>query len=100
MGAKLRGEEWSHRKGVNDEEFFRDRINHLIDHVFSFAVTRSPEDLGAILCNASMLADIQSLKNPKLGSKLGSSTELRAWFETLYKHRTSEHARGSTWHTK
>jgi hypothetical protein len=62
LGAELRGEEWSHRKGVNDDAFVRDRINHMIDHAFAYAEHRKEEDLGAVLCNAAMLADIAELR--------------------------------------
>jgi hypothetical protein len=69
VGAIMRGEEWSHRKGVDDEAFFKDRINHMIDHALLYAESRKDEDLGAVMCNAAMLADILELRKSKEAKK-------------------------------
>lgn len=60
-GATRHGER-NYRKGANDATFVRDRINHLIEHAIKFAEHRSPDDLGAILCNAAILADVRADK--------------------------------------
>lgn len=58
-GADRHGER-NYRKGINDQEFITDRVNHLIEHVQKFAETRTREDLAAILCNAAILADLRA----------------------------------------
>lgn len=54
-GAKRHGEN-NYQCGVNDPVFFRDRLNHLINHALSYAAgDRSDDHLAAIRCNAGIL---------------------------------------------
>lgn len=60
-GASRHGER-NYRNGANDPEFIRDRKNHMFRHVVLFMEHNRPEDLGAVLCNAAILADIGAHK--------------------------------------
>lgn len=60
-GAKKHGDH-NYKQGVNDPAFIRDRINHLIEHAVNYANgDRSTDHLGAVLCNAAMLAELERL---------------------------------------
>lgn len=62
QGAATHGEH-NYRKGANDPTFVRDRINHLLGHALAYAAgDRSDDHLGAVLANAGMLADIESMQ--------------------------------------
>jgi hypothetical protein len=62
QGAATHGEH-NYRKGANDPTFIRDRINHLLGHALAYAAgDRSDDHLGAVLANAGMLADIESMQ--------------------------------------
>ncbi len=52
----------NYEKGFRDTTFIRDRENHLFEHVQKYlAGERTDENLGAILCNAMMLARLREL---------------------------------------
>lgn len=60
-GARKHGDH-NYRKGFSDPEFVRDRINHLIEHAFKYAGGDRTEDhLGAVLCGAAMLAELERM---------------------------------------
>src|SRR5438045_217019 len=60
-GASRHGE-GNYRNGANDAAFLRDRKNHLIEHAVKYANgDRSEDHLGAILCNAAILADLEQI---------------------------------------
>jgi hypothetical protein len=54
MGAVIHGDN-NYQKGGDD--FWTDRRNHLVEHLFKYIEgDKSDDHLGAILCNAAMLA--------------------------------------------
>jgi hypothetical protein len=60
-GAQKHGEV-NYRKGFDDPAFIKDRKNHLIEHVFRYVQGDvSADHLGAILCNAAILAELEEL---------------------------------------
>jgi hypothetical protein len=60
-GAAKHGD-LNYRKGWDDPEFIRDRVNHLIEHTLKYASgDRSIDHLGAIMCNAAILCDLESI---------------------------------------
>lgn len=67
-GAKKHGDH-NYKKGAYDTNFLRDRKNHMIEHAVKYAMgDTSTDHLGAILCNAMILAEleyIRSLETPK-----------------------------------
>lgn len=51
------------QKGANDPQFIIDRTNHLVEHAILYANgDRSTDHLGAIRCNAAMLAWFEAHK--------------------------------------
>jgi hypothetical protein len=58
-GASKHGDPFNYRLGVNDDDYFRDRANHLIEHAFKLqaATTRAERlrQIEAISANAMML---------------------------------------------
>lgn len=69
-GAKKHGDH-NYKKGAYDLNFLRDRKNHMIEHAVKYAGgDTSTDHLGAILCNAMILAEleyIRSLEQPQQG---------------------------------
>lgn len=60
-GATKHGDH-NYKQGVNDPQFIRDRQNHLIEHAVKYANgDRSTDHLGAVMCNAAMLAELERL---------------------------------------
>ena len=54
-GAATHGEN-NYQKGRGDQQFVKDRINHLIEHALLYAAgDRSTDHLAAVRCNAGML---------------------------------------------
>ena len=55
MGAREHGENnWM--RGVGDKVFYRDRVNHLVNHALKYANgDRSEDHLAAVRCNAAMV---------------------------------------------
>ena len=63
QGAETHGPR-NYQKGVHDQAFWQDRINHLIGHALAYAAgDRSDDHLGAVLANAGMLADLEALRD-------------------------------------
>ena len=58
-GAIRHGER-NYLNGKDDAEFITDRINHLLEHAKNFARYRKTSDLAAVLCNASILAEVEA----------------------------------------
>lgn len=60
-GAKKHGDH-NYKAGYDDPDFIRDRKNHLVEHIMNYIQgDRSTDHLGAILCNAAMLAELERL---------------------------------------
>lgn len=60
-GAKKHGDH-NYKQGAHDPEFIRDRQNHMIEHAIKYANgDRSTDHLGAVMCNAAMLVEIERL---------------------------------------
>lgn len=60
-GAKKHGDH-NYKQGFNDKEFIRDRQNHMLEHVLNYiSGDRTTDHLGAVMCNAAMLAEIEHL---------------------------------------
>jgi hypothetical protein len=60
-GARKHGDH-NYKQGYRDHEFVRDRINHLIEHAVQYASGDRTEDhLGAVMCNAAMLAELERM---------------------------------------
>lgn len=54
-GAAVHGEN-NYRQGKGDQGFFKDRVNHLLEHALKYAAgDRSEDHLAAIRCNTGML---------------------------------------------
>lgn len=58
-GAVKHGDPFNYRKGVNDADYFRDRVNHLKEHAFKLSEATTREErlkqLEAISANAMIL---------------------------------------------
>lgn len=60
-GAQKHGDH-NYKLGVNDPDFIRDRMNHMIEHAARYANgDRSTDHLGAVMCNAAILAELERL---------------------------------------
>ena len=60
-GARKHGDH-NYTKGFNDPDFLRDRKNHMLEHVVKYTSgDRSTDHLGAIMCNAAMLAELERI---------------------------------------
>lgn len=54
-GAAVHGEN-QYQQGAGDEVFFRDRLNHALEHLLKYiAGDRSEDHLAAVRCNTGML---------------------------------------------
>jgi hypothetical protein len=54
-GAATHGEN-NYQQGIDDPQFVKDRINHMIEHALLYAAgDRSTDHLSAVRCNAGML---------------------------------------------
>lgn len=75
-GARKHGDH-NYRKGLFDVAFIRDRQNHMIEHAVKYAQgDRSADHLGAVMCNAAILADLEDMQaqtNCGQGSAVGMS---------------------------
>ena len=61
-GAEKHGDH-NYKRGAEDPVFIRDRKNHMIEHATKYANgDRSIDHLGAIMCNAAMLAELEQLQ--------------------------------------
>jgi hypothetical protein len=62
LGATVHGDH-NYQKGGDD--FWQDRKNHLVEHLFKYIHGDTSDDhLGAVLCNAAMLAWKESNDRP------------------------------------
>jgi hypothetical protein len=78
QGAATHGEH-NYRKGAADPTFIRDRINHLLGHALAYAAgDRSDDHLGAVLANAGMLADIESMQPASITNERPTYDERRS----------------------
>jgi len=60
-GAEKHGDH-NYKQGAHDAQFIRDRVNHMIEHAVNYANgDRSTDHLGAVMCNAAMLAELERL---------------------------------------
>lgn len=60
-GARKHGDH-NYKQGFRDPAFIRDRINHLIEHAVKYASgDRGTDHLGAVMCNAAMLAELEQI---------------------------------------
>lgn len=60
-GAKKHGDH-NYKQGSADDAFIRDRKNHMIEHAVKYANgDRSTDHLGAVMCNAAMLAELERM---------------------------------------
>lgn len=65
-GAEKHGDH-NYKKGFGDPAFIRDRKNHMIEHAVKYANgDRSIDHLGAIMCNAAMLAELEALSGERV----------------------------------
>jgi hypothetical protein len=60
-GAEKHGDN-NYKRGFNDQQFIRDRKNHLMEHVSNYLNgDTSTDHLAAVMCNAAMLAELERL---------------------------------------